>query len=130
MTDDKAARPLPAEENAGDARTYPRLDEVKAWQHKSEGETINQSPWAEFVTELRYAAHIARQNVAPWGHLPEGMPGILRSMQAVLRLLEKQPGIMARQDLKPLLRLNAALVDLQEGRVSRLFKPVDPPHSS
>lgn len=46
------------------------------------------------------------------------------ALRAVLLFLERQPGVMRHAAIAPLIRLQGDIIDLADGRVSPLFKPV------
>jgi hypothetical protein len=77
---------------------------------------------AELLAHIRATAAVDR-NVWLKREPPDELSAVQGCLLAVLRFLEKQPGLMERGDLSPLLRLNAALSDLTVGIVSDLLKP-------
>jgi hypothetical protein len=81
---------------------------------------------AEMIAFISTAATRERDNGSK-GKAPDEREAIELCLQAVLRFLMKQPGLMERGDYQPLMRLNAALCDLKVGKSSELFEPAKKP---
>jgi hypothetical protein len=55
---------------------------------------------------------------------PNGLIAPAQCLDALISLLKKRPDILVPEDMAPLMRLQAAIVDLGQGRPSPIFKPV------
>jgi hypothetical protein len=76
----------------------------------------------EMIAVISAAATRERDKVSK-GETPDEREAVELCLQAVLKFLMKQPRLMERGDIAPLLRLNAALCDLSIGKTSDLLKP-------
>lgn len=92
------------------------------WQREVPEPLPSPDDVAEMIAYIRANAAVDRE-VWSKREPPDELSAVQGCLVGVLRLLEKQPGLMERGDLAPLLRLNGALSDLTVGRVSTLFKP-------
>jgi hypothetical protein len=92
------------------------------WQREVPEPLPNPDDVAEMIAHIRANAAVDRE-VWSKREPPDVLTAVQGCLVGVLRLLEKQPGLMERGDLAPLLRLNGALSDLTVGKVSNLFKP-------
>jgi hypothetical protein len=73
---------------------------------------------------LRCIAEIERRGLRN-AELPPGVTGPERAQRAVLRFLQQQDCVMQHNAAAPILRLNSAISDLADGRVSPMFRPVN-----
>jgi hypothetical protein len=71
---------------------------------------------------LRWAAELDRRGVAN-PKLPEAMTAIEQALRVIISFLGRRSSLPI-DDVAPLLRLQAAIIDLANGRASPLFKPV------
>ena len=77
---------------------------------------------SEMMANIRVYAAFDRDVCSKW-EPPDELLAVQGCLLAVLRFLEKQPALMERGDLAPLMRLNAALSDLGVGKVANFLKP-------
>jgi hypothetical protein len=93
------------------------------WRREASESPPNIDDFAKMMADIRVHAARDRQ-FFPRLEPPDKLLAALACLQAVLSFLQCQPGLMERQDLAPLLRLNSALNDLTVGKGSELLKPV------
>ena len=86
-------------------------------------EEFEQRNWADLCAFLVWAAELDRRGINN-PTLPEGATTAEYALRGVLFFLERSPFLVRRGAIGPLLRLHKALVDLSEGRVSPIFRPV------
>ena len=78
--------------------------------------------WAVLVAGLRWAAEVGRRG-GEAGDAPPGTTASRLALKAVLAFLEKQDCVMRHGASMPLAKIQGALTDLAQGRVSPMFKP-------
>jgi hypothetical protein len=117
---------LESNELDGDGVPFPDEETLNAWRAQAITEQPNSRDWAELVVMLRWATELERPG-ATNPRLPAGMTAPEYALRAVLHFLERQPSVMRHSALAPLLRLRGAIVDLADGRISPLLKPVARP---
>lgn len=92
------------------------------WQREVPESLPSPDDVAEMIAHIRANAAVDRE-VWSKREPPDELSAVQGCLLGVLLLLEKQPGLMERGDLAPLLRLNAALSDLGVGKVATFLKP-------
>jgi hypothetical protein len=103
---------------------FPDDETTTKWRAEALAHLPNPDAWADFTALLRCAAELDRRGINN-SELPPGMTAPQKSLWAILKFLEQQHILMKCGDLGPLFRLYTAIVDLANGRVSPMFKPVE-----
>ncbi len=103
----------------------PILDDVtfERWRAEAQADPPDLQDWADLVVLLRWAADLDRRGYRN-SALPLGMTAVEYGLRALLFFLQKQQHLMNRNAVAPFLRLHGAIVDLADGRISPLFRPV------
>lgn len=107
-----------------DGLPFPDDETITKWRAEALAHPPNPDAWADFIALLRCAAELDRHGIDS-SELPPGMTAPQKSLWALLKFLEQQHILMKCGDLGPLFRLYTAIVDLANGRVSPMFKPVE-----
>lgn len=103
-----------------------RASPWEQWRREASDSPPNIDDFAEMMADIRLHAALDRTEFSKL-EPPDELCAALACLQAVLSFLQKQPGLMERKDLAPLLRLNGALNDLAGGKPSNLLKPARKP---
>jgi hypothetical protein len=103
----------------------PRPDDATLAALRAEAKREPPSPdfWADLYASLVWAAELERCG-ARNAELPEGATTSEYALHAVIAFLQATPSLNRLAAIGPLLRLDTALVELADGRVSPMFKPV------
>jgi hypothetical protein len=105
------------------AWTDPLAELIDQWRKEAVAHMPAPEEWADFIVSLKCAVELDRLgSKAEDLNLPEGMTAAQKSVYAILCLL-KPRALVHDAYLSPLAKLHDAIVDLENGRVSDLFKP-------
>jgi hypothetical protein len=107
-----------------DSLPFPDEETITKWRAEALAHPPSPDAWADLIALLRWAAELDRRGIDN-PDLPPGMTAPQKSLLALLKFLEQHHILMKCGDTGPLFRLYTAVVDLANGRVSPMFKPVE-----
>ena len=121
--DHSAPRPDP---DAVDGDGLPLPDEATrtALRAQAKGEAPSSDDWAHLYVALVWAADLERRG-ARNPELPAGATAPEQALRAVNSFLARSPMLVHLGALAPLFRLHSGIIDLADGRVPSIFKPVN-----
>lgn len=96
---------------------------MESWMIEAFNDPPNPDFWLKLVAIMHEASEVARRQETKLGS-PGGLLSIQSAIHDIAKLFSEQPYFMRRKELcAPLFRLSIALLDLNHGRVSWMFKP-------
>jgi hypothetical protein len=94
-----------------------------AWAAQAGANPPDPISWITLIDDLRIAAELDRLGVADKPGETPGLQSAFDALHAILVFLGKQQRVLPNRDLKPLMRLHNAIIDLKKNeRIDPLFK--------
>jgi hypothetical protein len=94
-----------------------------AWAAQAGANPPDPISWITLIDDLRIAAELDRLGVIDKPGEPPGLQSAFNALHAIVVFLGKQQRVLPNRDLKPLMRLHGAIIDLKKNvRIDPLFK--------
>jgi len=103
---------------------FPDQATLEAWEAEALAMLPDPTFWIKLACNLRLAAEIDRRPTKDF-NLPIGMTAALSALHRVVFLFKEQRYFICHPEcIEPLMRLYVAMLDIIQGRVSPMFKPL------